>query len=165
MRRVYHRLPVETRFWAKVDRTGSCWEWTAYRQGSGYGWFWVRGQGPQRVSVLAHRMAWELTHGPIPDGLCVCHHCDNPPCCNPVHLFLGTDSDNKVDAWNKGRGTRPCKWGEENGYAKLTEAAIREIRRRYAAGGVTQQELADAYGVNQTKISAAILRRTWAHIA
>jgi hypothetical protein len=95
------------RFWIKVDRSGgpdACWEWTSKsvkrsKCGLAYGDFRV-----SRNKVIgAHRMAWELTNGPIPDGLCVCHKCDNPLCCNPSHHFLGTRADNVADMLAKGR--------------------------------------------------------------
>ena len=97
---------LSERFWSKVDRGGDdeCWEWQAAAALTDpdyqYGAFGVPGRGP----ILSHRMAWELTHGEITEGLHVCHHCDNPPCCNPRHLFLGTRSDNMQDMLRKGRG-------------------------------------------------------------
>ena len=94
------KLPLEERFWTKVERRadGECWPWTARCDDAGYGSFKVA-----RRLVKAHRIAWELTHGMIGDGLHVCHHCDNPPCCNPAHLFVGTRSDNMRDMAAKGR--------------------------------------------------------------
>jgi hypothetical protein len=111
-------MTTEERFWAKVDRSGgpdACWLWTAgtFRLRNGYGKF---GADPAASrTVYAHRFAYELSHGPIPPGLLVCHHCDNPPCCNPAHLFLGTIADNMRDMSDKGRAARQndptCKWG------------------------------------------------------
>ncbi|HXI16800.1 MAG TPA: HNH endonuclease [Chloroflexota bacterium] len=147
------------RFWSKVDKTGDCWLWTAYRNKGGYGA--VQTAARYEAPVLAHRAAWELTHGAIPPGVFVCHSCDTPACVNPAHLFLGTDRDNKVDMMNKGRlplGSRSVK-------AKLTEAQVIDIRQRYAAGGVRQIDLAAEYGVRDSTINRAIKRRGWKHVA
>ena len=93
------------RFWAKVDRSGgdlACWPWLASKRRNGYGQIGIRREGRLFVES-AHRVAWELTHGPIPEGVSICHHCDNRPCCNPGHLFRGSQTDNMQDAAQKGR--------------------------------------------------------------
>lgn len=101
------RLTAEERFWAKVQKSDACWEWMAYRNPAGYGKF-----GPTRQAiVLAHRFSYELTRGPIPDGLFVCHACDNPACVRPDHLWLGTNKENLQDASRKGRMTGAPKRG------------------------------------------------------
>lgn len=89
----------ESRFWRKVDKSGDCWEWRGFRGANGYG----KAHLTRKPSTYAHRIAWTLTNGPIPKGMHVCHHCDNPPCCNPAHLFLGTAKDNVHDMMVKGR--------------------------------------------------------------
>ena len=96
---------IADRLWAKVDRKGRfnreigrCWEWTGYRHPMGHGMI-----GDGRRLVYTHRVSWEITNGPIPSGLLVCHHCDNPPCVRPSHLFVGTQADNVRDMWAKGR--------------------------------------------------------------
>lgn len=105
--------PPETRFWSHVDKTGDCWLWTAsvFKDRYGYGKFNAASEKPTRV-VYAHRFSWELANGPIPDGLWVLHHCDNPPCVRPDHLFLGTQSANVADMHSKGRGD---SWGWRKG--------------------------------------------------
>lgn len=104
----------DARFWERVDTSAGpegCWPWTGSTQGKGHGQVY---RGPCRKSAphKAHRVAWELTHGPIPAGLFVCHHCDNPPCCNPAHLYVGTAADNARDMFARGRarpGGRPYR--------------------------------------------------------
>lgn len=92
---------IISRFWSKVDKTSGCWVWTASRSGNGYGQFRLDGHNRP-----AHRLAWELTHGAIPEGAFVLHECDNPPCVRPDHLFLGDQSLNMADMAGKGRHWR-----------------------------------------------------------
>lgn len=146
------------RFWSKVDCSGgpdSCWIWTAGRSG-GYGTFRFPGE------TKAHRVAWILTSGKIPGGLHVLHSCDNPPCCNPNHLRCGTHADNMSDMAAKKRSRSPR--GEGVSIAKLTEADIPVIRRLYAEDGLSQQAIADRYGVSQEAISCVVRRDTWKHV-
>lgn len=98
------RASLEERFWQRVDKRApdECWEWIAGRTKAGYGYITAGPRGSQR-HVYAHRLSYELAHGPIPDGKHVCHRCDNPPCCNPAHLRLGTHADNMADMKAKGR--------------------------------------------------------------
>lgn len=149
--------PLEVRLWRRVTRgeTDTCWEWTGYRNPKGYGH--IQTASPRRVMRLAHRVAWELTHGPIPDGLSVLHRCDNPPCCNPRHLFLGTVQDNNADMRAKGRQAR----GGGVPQAKLTPEKAREIEARYLRGGVLQKELAAEYGVHQMTVSRIVRGKQW----
>lgn len=101
--------------------------------------------------------------GPIPAGHEVCHTCDNPPCQNPAHWFIGTRSDNMRDAVRKGRHgyVLPDNRGARHGMVKLTEEQIEEIRRRYAEGGITQRELAVEFGIGQQQISRIVRKTSW----
>lgn len=108
-----------------------------------------------------HRVAWEAWNGTIPAGMWVLHHCDNPPCCNPAHLYLGTPADNNRDRDERGR--HRALRGSQNGQAKLTEDDALEIRERYAAGGVSQYALAAEYGVHQSAVWHVINGTGWRH--
>ena len=163
-----HYPPPEVRFWAKADRgagSDDCWEWSGYRMrsrersGVWYGQFRFRGR-----AFLAHRVAWILTHGEIPNGSHVCHRCDNPGCVNPAHLFLGTQADNMADCARKGRAPGGSARGENGGLSKLSDEAVRSIRRRYAAGAVTQKQLAREYGVTRAAIGYVVRGDTWSHV-
>jgi HNH endonuclease len=142
------------RFWAKADKSGDCWTWRGGRHVCGYGQFWLGGR-----LRLAHRVAWELEHGPVPDGLGVLHRCDNRPCVNPAHLFLGTQVDNNADMVAKGRGVA----GSTHGMARLTEADVLDIRVVYALGG-GQRDIARAYGMAQQHVSSIVNRVKWRHL-
>lgn len=152
------RIPLEARFWWKVDQSGDgCWEWQAYRNASGYGVVGVEGN----KTKLAHRVAWELTQGPIPDGLRVLHQCDNPACVRPDHLFIGTQGDNVADAVAKGRARGAV--GERNSKAKLTEDDVRFIRRLHGIG-IPRKAIAKVFGVNVSIVNAIGRRELWSHI-
>ena len=147
------RKSIQDRFEERFIKSDGCWEWIAYKDGGGYGIIKIDGKKQK-----AHRVAYRLYVGEIPDGMCVCHRCDNPGCVNPGHLFLGTMADNMRDCENKGRRVHPS--GEKNGRAKLTEAQVVEIRVRYSEGD-TQSELAKEFGVTQTAISHIVYGRNW----
>jgi hypothetical protein len=152
------RGALADRFWSKVRKTDSCWIWTASLSTHGYGQIGVNG-GIQR----AHRVAWMLTFGAYPVGALL-HRCDNRSCCNPAHLFLGTQADNLRDMRMKGRGsTPPLHLGERNVNAKLTPDRVREIRQRHSAGESAYQ-LARVFGVWRHTIDSIVHRRTWTHL-
>lgn len=107
--RPYSTRPLAERFWEKVEQGPGCWEWMAGRDSAtGYGRIRIGRAGSKHQ--LAHRVSWELANGPIPDGLWVLHHCDNPPCVNPAHLYLGTTIDNNRDRDARGRTARGERW-------------------------------------------------------
>ena len=151
------KRPVAERFWEKVDKSGICWEWLAFKESRGYGSFSVN-----RKSWKAHRFSWLLHYGEIPEGLFVCHHCDNPSCVNPAHLFLGTAKDNAEDSVKKGRW--PNLKGENNNYSKLTEKQVLAIRAEYKTGKITKSALARKYNVSLRTIHRIVIRNTWRHI-
>lgn len=155
------RLTLEQRFWSKVDRRGpdDCWPWTAALNESGYGVMrpdTTRRNGP---TIKAHRVSAQLAGMRI-EGLKVLHSCDNPICVNPAHLRPGTMQDNSTDMVRRGRST----YGENKALAKLTDAAVIEIRRRSRAGEY-RKVLAREFGVSPATISNVALGQTWTHIA
>lgn len=157
---------TERRFWAKVALVGNvceCWEWTAGLM-HGYGTFHLgRVAGTTTHTTGSHRVAWELTQGPIPEGVSILHHCDNPLCVNPEHLFLGTKGDNNRDRHAKGRTVIPDNRGERHGMAKLDWSKVRSIRTRLAAGE-RQKALAVEYGVDQSVISTINTGKAWVEL-
>lgn len=177
----------EARFALKYQlpsNNNDCWVWTGCRNHRGYGQFYFRGRA--RVS---HRVAWILNFGEIPEGMSICHHCDNPPCVNPDHLFLGTMADNMSDKMTKGRlakgptsgahthpdrvsrGTKhssvmkvAAARGEKQHMAKLTSELVLEIRKLLETSGLSQREIAEQYDVTKGTISAIHVRKNWKHI-
>jgi len=150
------------RFWAKVDKSSDCWNWTAAKFWHGYGCFGVKQTGGKYKTSYAHRVAWELVHGDIAEGMFVLHKCDNRACVNPSHLFLGTQKDNMADCSMKGRSRTKPRYGSENPYAKLTEAHVKIIR--YIGNRLSQQHLADALGVTQSNVGHVLRGNTWKHV-
>jgi len=171
----------DARFWARVDRAGPvlrpglgpCWTWSGATGSAGYGR--VRRAG-RLIGV--HRLIYQMFVGPIRSGLCLCHRCDNPPCCNPAHLFLGTNLDNSRDMVMKQRhrygpgskpecgGPRPAIWGIRHYNAKLTDEQILEIRR---ATGASERAVArlfqERFGVARSCVRAIRAGMTWRHVS
>lgn len=132
-----------------------CWYWRGYRDDLGYGV--VSYMGEHR----AHRVAYRLFHGPIPDGMKILHRCDVRSCVNPDHLFVGTQADNVADMVAKGRGRNIPQHGEANPMAVLTAESVRKIRQDFASGSATQRQMAKRYGVGVMTINRAIRRASW----
>jgi hypothetical protein len=146
----FQREDVSVRFerFFRRGEPNECWEWSGGRHGKGYGQF-------GNPTTKAHRVAWELYRGPVPDGLHVLHSCDNPPCVNPNHLFLGTNLDNVNDKVAKGRAK--SLRGEASPSAQISEVIARKIR----ADPRTQGVIAAEYGLAQTTVSAIKRRIIW----
>jgi len=137
-------------FWSKTNKAAvvaqdTCWEWQKGKHRHGYG---VTNEGGK--DMLSHRVSWLITNGPIPAGLCVLHRCDNRACCNPHHLFLGTQADNMTDKAQKGRGG-----------VKLNTFQVRTIRRLLEFGTLCQREIGEMFGVSQVAVSTIKLNKNW----
>jgi hypothetical protein len=137
-----------------IKSENECWPWIGYKDKDGYGTF----NPKSKILIKAHRFSWALSYGKIPDGMGVLHKCDNPSCCNPRHMFLGTPTDNDLDRDQKGRQAR----GERSGNSKLKESDIIEIRKLYDMG-YSQEKISIQFGVSQTTISSIMTGRTWFH--
>ena len=178
---------TEKRFWAKVNKTETCWLWMAstrpkmrgHNPDFGYGAFGYTKDGVT-VQTRAHRFSFELHNGKIQDGLCVLHSCDNPLCVNPAHLFLGTRADNNHDMCAKGRhisGGTHCgktgagyslgkyKRGEKHHNAKLTPELVQAIRAEYANGKTSYSKLAAKFSIGICSAWKIVKRELWKHVA
>ena len=146
-------------FWKRVSmpHPDECWVWQGATSRFGYGILRFAGK-----AYKAHRLAWLLTSGEIPDDRWVLHRCDNPPCCNPQHLFLGTHLENMQDMARKGRGKK--ERGEDIGISKLKESDIPAIRELHAVHKMSQEEIGRLYNVSQVAISCVIRGKTWKHV-
>lgn len=146
-----NELPFEQKFWARVQKgqPDECWPWTGAIASNGYG------KVNRNYRTLGtHRVAFELQHGKVPDGKWILHRCDNPPCCNPNHLFAGTPKDNVTDCFLKNR---------HPGY-KLSDRIAKKIRRRKAIVAITQCQLAKEFGVSQSHISRIVNLKRHSHL-
>lgn len=139
---------IQRKIWP--EPMSGCWLWSGSTMWSGYGRVCIG-----RKNAYVHRVVWVEVHGPIPDGLQVLHRCDNPPCCNPDHLFLGTSADNVADKLAKGR---------DRSGRPLTESTVLDIRAAYGTGRTTQLALARYYDVHMGTISRIVLRKSWRHL-
>lgn len=149
LKRTRKKKPIAERFWRRVNKSegDGCWLWQAACHDTGYGAF----------DEAAHRMAWRLTYGPIPDNLFVLHKCDVRRCVRPDHLYLGTPRDNIRDMIQRGRALHR----ELHPSAKLNWQAVNDIRKRYATGGVSAKVLAKDYGVSSGTIYWIVNNKIW----
>jgi hypothetical protein len=132
------------------DAATECWNWQGARAIGGYGS--IR---HNRHNWMVHRVSWIHHYGVVPDNIMVLHHCDNPSCCNPAHLFLGTNDDNMKDMARKGRANRP--FGEKNGRTHLTAEMVMKIMK----DNRLQREIAVDYGIARSSVSRIKLGKPW----
>ena len=165
--RVPNNASLEERFnfYLKINDLNSCWIWSGPKIKTGYGVIGYRENG-NRQRIYAHRLSWILSHGEIVPGIQVLHHCDNPPCCNPEHLFLGTQADNMHDMKLKGRrmGVETMPRGTEHYRTTLLDENIVDIRRR-AKIGESLSIIARDFGLTTGAIWRIVKRQNWKHIA
>lgn len=154
------RKSIGNRFWDRVDVCGEdeCWEWKGYRNENGYGKMLAFGE------QMAHRVSWIINSGEIPEGIKVLHKCDNPPCVNPEHLFLGTLGDNNKDRHRKGRTVVPDNKGSNHGMSKLKESDVVEILRLHQQGLSNMDIVRKFNKVHKATVYDVIFRRTWSHV-
>ena len=142
-----------------IDSVENCWEWLGTKSSSGYGNLNYYKDGRQ-VTESAHRTMWQICFGNIPDGMFICHSCDNPPCVNPYHLFIGTPAENSRDRDSK----RRLPVGEDHHNSKLSVGNVLEIRELYVTGNYTQVKLGEMFSVSRVNIFDIVHRNIWRHV-
>ena len=138
----------------RVDDATGCHEWLRAKN-KGYGHLF---DSDRWAVVGAHIFAYERLHGKVPEGMHVCHSCDNRGCVNPAHLFLGTNTDNRLDSVVKRRHA----FGSRHGRAKIDEAQAEAIKQAWKAGGASQKQIAQQFGISQTQVSRIVNNQRWA---
>lgn len=151
---------LEYRFWNRVDKTGSCWNWIGKKNKAGYGVFSLSfiEKGKR---ILAHRQSWLLSGKEIPEQMYICHHCDNPSCVRPDHLFIGTLDDNNQDMKMKWRHT----WGIRHPQARMDPERVREIRGLWDIGLLTQTQIGNIFGIGSRAVSKIVTGIRWRTVA
>ena len=148
------------RFWDKFERPEEgCWNWNASKDSYGYGYIGRRNKSAGSACIRSHRLSWMLWNGPIPDGMCICHKCDNPSCVNPDHLFLGSHKDNMQDMFSKER--RKSVKGENHGLAKLTNTQAETIKDLVLAYGMSGSEASRIYGLPRNRAHYIVKGKLW----
>lgn len=173
MKRGKKPIDPAVRLWSRVNKNGAvirpelgpCWEWTGYRNPLGYGQIRMGPVETGKRTKLVHRVAWEMERGPIPDGLCACHKCDNPSCVRVEHLFLGTRAENNYDRDAKGRARRIGPRGELARAAKLTQNDVELIRLVCETLPVDKADVGAAWGITKKHVANLVARRCWRHVA
>jgi hypothetical protein len=161
---MFRHLPFLERFWIYVEKTDECWLWHGPRADSGHGFIMHRGK-----KLYAHRVSYKLHRGPLTKGMSVLHSCDVPFCVKPDHFFLGTQTDNMLDMWAKGRGKNGTLPGSRNSNARLTEERVQLLkltpRFPQETDNAYYTRIGDEYGVGRQSIRKIFLGRTWKHVA
>ena len=154
--RYRYQLTFNVRFWRRVKKTKRCWLWTGAKYNSGYGFMRIS----PYISTRSHRVAWQISHGKIPNKMLVLHKCDVPSCVRPSHLFLGSDADNHRDAMLKLRHSH----GESHGMVRLTEQDVLKIRKLYSGVRGDMERLAKQFNVSSVNIHCIIRKKSWKHL-
>lgn len=155
--------PIEERFelYHEGGSEDECWEWKMVTDQWGHGGIYDENMDKHRY---AHRVAYEMEYGEIPDGKQINHGCRNPKCVNPNHLYAGTQQENVDDEIEAGVWQESRPSGEQVGTSKLSESEVRELKRRYQETDATQSELAEDYGIGQTQVSRIVRGQWWADV-
>ena len=154
-------IPTKEKFWRYVQKTDSCWNWVGGIDKDKYGTIMTCKAEGKIHRKRAHRVSWEIHNGQIPDRLWVLHHCDNPSCVNPEHLFLGTPKDNTQDMIRKGRhGKTGCR-GENHRNVKLNWEKVNQIRQLFSTGKFTKRDLGKMFNIGDRQIGYIVRFEMW----